>query len=185
VATAVIQGVSPGTTSVEELTYHWGEPRRETVDGDQIVRLYSLDPLDHIEVRMRGGFVRSIVIHLDTPFSEQDVRSSLQLELLQSKPVRIPDETGEIIGQIFPEKGVMFLFAPLDESEELLVQQICIEPISADPFVLRAEAVLFDQPTEAKRDLRDAVRLKSDHAKAHWLLAQIELLTGHVESAIT
>ncbi|MDR0327363.1 MAG: hypothetical protein LBI05_03605 [Planctomycetaceae bacterium] len=184
VATAVITGVSPGTTSVEELTHLWGEPRRETVDGDQIVRLYSLDPLDHVEVRTRAGFVRSIVIHLDTPFTEQDVRSSLQSELLQSKPVRIPDESGEIIGQIFPEKGVMFLFAPQSENEEFLVQQVCIEPVSADPFVLRAEAVLYDQPSEAKRDLRDAIRLKSDHAKAHWLLAQIELLAGHVESAI-
>lgn len=184
VETAVIEGVSPGTTTVEELTQLWGEPKRESVDGDQVVRLYSKEPLDHIVVTLRGGIVRSIVIHFDEPFREEDVRSSLQSELLRSKPVRVPDETGGIIGEIFPEKGVMFLFVPQTEEEELLVQQIGIEPVSADPFVLRAEAVLYDRPAEAKLDLRDAIRLKSDHAKAYWLLAQIELLAGHVESAL-
>jgi len=184
VETAVIEGVSPGSTSVEELTTLWGEPIGETVSGDQVIRLYSKDPLNHIEVTLRGGIVRSIVIQLDTPFPEKDVRSSLQSELLQSKPVLIPDETGKIIGEIFPEKGVMFLFVPQAESREFYVRQIAIEPITADPFVSRAEAVLYDLPTEARRDLVDAIRIKPDHAKAHWLLARIELLAGHVESAL-
>jgi len=38
---------------------------------------------------------------------------------------------------------------------------------------LRAEAMVFDQPTEARRDLLDAIRLKPDFAKAYWLLAQL------------
>lgn len=184
VETAVIEGVSPGITSMEELTALWGEPIGETVSGDQAIRLYSKDPLNHIEVTLRGGIVRSIVIQLDMPFHEKDVRSSLQSELLQSKPVLIPDETGKIMGEIFPEKGVMFLFVPQTESREFLVRQIAIEPITADPFVSRAEAVLYDLPTEARRDLTDAIRIKPDHAKAHWLLARIELLAGHVESAL-
>ena len=184
VETAAIEGVSPGITSMEELTTLWGEPIGETVSGDQIVRLYSKDPLNHIEVTIRGGIVRSIVIQLDTPFLEKEVRSSLQSELLQSKPVLIPDETGKIIGEIFPEKGVMLLFVPQAENREFLVRQIAIEPITADPFVSRAEAVLYDLPTEARRDLVDAIRIKPDHAKAHWLLARIELLAGHVESAL-
>ena len=184
IETAVIQGVSPGTTSAEQLTRLWGTPELESVAGDQIVQLYSMEPLNHIEVTLRGGIVRSIVIQLDTPFSEEDVRSSLSSELLKSRPVLIPDETGGIIGEIFPEKGVMLLFSPQIEGQGYFVRQIGIEPVSADPFVLRAEAVLHDQPTEAKRDLANAIRLKSDHAKAHWLLAQIELLEGHVESAL-
>jgi tetratricopeptide (TPR) repeat protein len=184
VETAIIQGVSPGISSAEQLTEHWGEPLQENTVGDQTVRHYSMEPLNHIEVTLRTGIVRSIVIHLDTPFPEEEVRSSLYSELLRSKPVLIPDEAGGILGEVFPEKGVMFLFAPQHEGRGHLVRQIGIEPISADPFVLRAEAVLYDQPAEAKRDLRDAVRLKSEHAKAHWLLAQIELQAGYLESAI-
>ena len=184
VETAAIEGVSPGTTTTEQLTRLWGEPIQETIDGDRVFRRYSIEPLNHIEVTLRGGIVRSIVIQLDTPFPKEDVRAALFSELLRSKPVQIPDESGVPSSEIYPEKGVMFLFAPPNEENKLLVQRIAVEPISADPFVIRAEAILYDQPTEAKRDLMDAVRLKSDHAKAHWLLAQIELWEGHVESAL-
>jgi len=185
VETAVIEGVSPGTTTVEQLDRLWGTPIRETIDGDYIYRQYSIEPLNHIEVTLRGGLVRSISILLDTPFTEEEVRAALSEELIQSKPVRILDEQGGPGGQIFPEKGVMFIFAPqTDGNEQFLVQQIAVEPISADPFVIRAEAILYDQPAESKRDLIEAVRLKTDHAKAYWLLAQIELWEGHVESAL-
>ena len=187
VETAVIEGVSPGKTTLEQLTRHWGDPSLETVaeDGHYVVRLYSLEPLNHIEVTLQGGIVRSIVIQLDSPFPEEEVRNSLASELLRSKPVLIPDETGEIIGQIFPEKGVMFLFAPQRTGQQgYFVRQIGIEPVSADPFVLRAEAVLYGQPTGAQRDLEDAIKLKPDHAKAYWLLAQIDLMAGHTESAL-
>jgi len=184
VETAVIEGVSPGVTTTEQLTQLWGDPSLETIFGDQVVRLYSLEPLNHIEVALQGGIVCSIVIQLETPFSEEDVRAVLQSELLRSKPVLIPDEAGEIIGEVFPEKGVMFVFVPQGTGQGYYVRRIGIEPVSADPFVLRAEAVLYDQPTEARWDLEDAIRLKPDHAKAHWLLAQIDLTEGHVESAL-
>ena len=185
VVTAVIEGISPGITTLEQLTQLWGAPGLETINGDQTDRFYSLEPLNHIEVTLRGGIVRSIVIRLDSPFPEEEVRAVLQSELLRSKPVQIPDEEGGIIGQIFPEKGVVFLFAPHRAGQRgFFVRQIGIEPVSAEPFVLRAEAVLYDQPMEARRDLQDAVRLKPDHAKAFWLLAQIDLMEGHVESAL-
>ena len=185
VETAVIEGIVPGMSTAEQLNQRWGEPFEESIDGDQVSQSYSMPPLNHIIVTLRGGIVRSIVIHLETPFREEEVRASLHEELLRSKPVLIPDESGGIIGEIFPEKGVMFIFAPQKaQNRGFFVQQIGIEPVSAEPFVLRAEAILHAQPSEAKLDLRDAIRLKSDHARAHWLLAQIELLAGNVESAL-
>jgi len=82
VETAVIEGVSPGTTTMAQLTRLWGDPSLETVKGDAIVRLYSLEPLNHIEVTIRGDIVRAIVIQLDSPFPEEEVRASLYSELL-------------------------------------------------------------------------------------------------------
>ena len=184
VETAVIEGVAPGRTTIDELNRLWGDPRRESVTADRVLRLYSMDPLNHIEVTLVGGIVQSIVIELDTPFPEEEVRGSLYEELLRSKPVLIPDETGGLLGEIFPEKGVMFIFAPESTRQRLLVERIAVEPISAEPFVLRAEAILYEQPTEARRDLIDAIRLKPDLAKAYGLLAQIDLWEGHVESAV-
>jgi len=185
VGTISIEGVSPGTTTMEQLAQLWGDPGLETIVGDQVVRLYSFEPLNHIEVTLRGGIVRSIVIQLDSPYPEEEVRAVLHLELLRSKPVLIPDETGAIIGQIFPENGVMFLFAPQVPGQRgFFVRQIGIEPVSAESFVLRAEAILHDLPTEARWDLKEAIRLNPEHARAYWLLAQVDLKEGLVESAL-
>jgi len=185
VETATFEGVTPGKTSLEQLTRLWGDPRLETVSGGQVVRAYSFEPLNHIEVTVQGGIVRSILIQLDAPYPEEEARAALQSELLRSKPVLIPDESGEIYGQVFPERGMMFLFARQTPGQMgYFVQQIAIEPVTAEPFVLRAEAMLYDQPTESRRDLLDALRLKPDYAKAYWLLAQVDLMEGHVESAL-
>jgi tetratricopeptide (TPR) repeat protein len=184
VETAVFLEISPGTTTAEQLTHYWKDPLRETSVGDSTVRLYSKEPLNHIEVTLKENIVRSIVVQLDIPFPEGQVRAVLQSELLKSKPVLIPDESGEIIGEVFPEKGVILLFAGKDENGGYLVRQLGIEPVSADPFILRAEAVLPDQPTEAKRDIRDAIRLKPDNARGYWLMAQINLKEGNIESAL-
>ena len=185
IETAVIEGVSPGVTTLEQLNRLWGDPSLETVAQDQVVRLYSLEPLNHIEVTLRNGIVQSIVIQLDYPFLEEEVRAVLHSELLRSKPVLIPDEQGEIIGQVFPEKGVLFLFAPRRAGRGgFFVRQIGIEPVSADPFILRAEAILHDQPLEARRDLESAIQINPDLARAYWLFAQIDLMEGHVESAL-
>jgi len=184
VETAVLEGVSPGVTTLEQLTHFWGDPKREYISGDDVARLYSMDPLNHIEVTVRGGIVRSIAIDFDIPLPEEDVRGTLQAELLRSKPVQIPNEQGVIIGQVFPERGVMFIFSPKSTWPNLLVERIAIEPVSAEPFVLRAEAILHDLPTEARQDLREAIRLKAEQAKIYWLLAQIDLWEGHVESAV-
>ena len=183
VRTAAFQGVIPGVTSLIDIEELWGKPLRAVTVKGQLAHLYSHGILNHIEVMFKEDLVRSIVVQLEEPFPEEQVREVLKAELLKSKPVLIPDENGEIIGEVFPEKGVLFLFDPEVEGL-LLVKQIGIEPVSAEPFVLRAEATLNSQPAESRRDLLDAVRIDPQEAKAYWLLAQIELMEGHVESAL-
>ncbi|MDR2437741.1 MAG: hypothetical protein LBE12_00015 [Planctomycetaceae bacterium] len=183
VRTAAFQGVVPGETTLEHLAELWGEPLQKTTVDNLPAHLYSTEILNHIEVIFKDHVVKSIVIQLDEPFPEEQVREVLKTELLKSKPVLIPDETGEIIGEVFPEKGVLFLFATSDD-DSLLVKQIGIEPVSSEPFVLRAEATLNDQPTEALRDLYDAIQLNPNDAKAFWLLAQIEIMAGNVDAAL-
>ena len=184
IETAVIDGIMPGVTTNEELTRLWGDPRLESIHGNEIIRLYSMEPLNHIEVTLRGGLVRSIVIELEMALPEIDVRDSLSENLLRSKPVLIPDEAGNLLGQIFPERGVIFMFSPESTLRELYVERIVVEPVSAEPFVIRAEAVLYNLPSESKQDLMNAVQLNPNHARAHWLLAQIALWEGRVETAV-
>ena len=186
VRTAAFQGVVPGESLLSDITEKWGPPIKTMGVNGQAVHLYAIGVLNHIEVFFKDDTVSSIVVRLDEPFPEEQVREVLKTELQKGRPVMIPDESGEIIGEVFPEKGVLFLFTP-SESEEgggLFVKQIGIETVTAEPFVLRAEATLHDQPNEAKRDLHDAIRINPEDAKACWLLAQIELMEGNIDAAM-
>ena len=184
IRTASFQGVIPGVSRLSDITETWGPPRKTTAVNGQAVHLYSIGVLNHIEVFFKSDIVSSIVVRLDEPFPEEQVREVLKAELQRGRPVMIPDESGEIIGAVFPEKGVLFLFTSSEEGGGLLVRQIGIEPVRAEPFVLRAEATLHDQPNEAKRDLHDALRINPEDAKACWLLAQIELTEGNIDAAM-
>lgn len=184
VRTAAFQGVVPGETTSEQVLKLWGEPLQTSTLNGQPVHLYSTEILNHIEVIYKENIVRSIVVRLEEPFPEEQVREVLKTELMKAKPVLIPDENSEIIGEVFPEKGVLFLFAPMRANKKLFVQQIGIEKVTSEPFTLRAEATLSDQPNEALRDLFDAIRLNPEDDKAYWLLAQAELMLGDIESAL-
>ncbi|NMC21403.1 MAG: hypothetical protein GYA33_13405, partial [Thermogutta sp.] len=96
------------------------------------------------------------------------------------RPVLVSDPQGMVIGQAFPEKGVLFGFAPSGTAGKasMSVTQIVLDPISAEPFVLRAETFLEDDPESAEKDLRVALRLDPNHARAHWLLARSYMLLG-------
>jgi tetratricopeptide (TPR) repeat protein len=185
IKTASFHGIIPGQSSVKNVIEILGKPTQESSSGDELAQLYSLPELNHIEVIYdKNRIVKSIVIRFDELFPENVVREQFETELLRSRPVLIPDETGRIIGELFPEKGVVFLFSASRNSGAFQVRQIGIEPVISEPFVLRAEATLNDQPSESYRDLIDAIRINRTDAKAYWLLAKIELLQGYTETAL-
>lgn len=183
VRTAAFLNIVPGLSTKAEVLEQWGEPIKEAEHNGQTAHLYSTEILNHIEVIYKGDVVRSIIVRLDEPFPEEQVRTVLQSELLKSKPVLIPDESGKIIGEVFPEKGVLFLFTHSENEQVFMVKQIGIEPVTSEPFVLRAEATLSIRPFEARRDLQDAIRINPNDAKAYGLLARIKLLEGHIDEA--
>ncbi|MDR1925241.1 MAG: hypothetical protein LBQ66_12800 [Planctomycetaceae bacterium] len=185
IKTASFNGVTPGITTMNKVVELWGKPRQELREGGEFAQLFSLHELQHIEIAYdKNRVVKSIVIRFDELFPEHAVREQFEAELLRSRPVLIPDESGRIIGELFPEKGVVFLFSGAKSGGVFQVRQIGIESVISEPFVLRAEATMADQPTESYRDLTDAVRINDNDAKAYWLLAKINLLQGFNESAI-
>lgn len=184
IKTASFNGIVPGHSSIKNVVELWGKPVQESTSGGELAHLYSLPDLNHIEVMYdKNRIVKSIVVRFDELFPENVVREQFEAELLKSRPVLIPDETGKIIGELFPEKGVVFLFTSSKNGGMYQVRQIGIEPVISEPFVLRAEATLNDQPSESYRDLIDAIRINRTDAKAYWLLAKIELLQGYTETA--
>lgn len=180
---ASFRGVSPGTTSVEDMQKAWGEPQQsKNVDGSMHY-LYSVPPFDRIEAVSFQGKVISVVIQFDKSFPAASVAK--QLDLTKVRPVLISNEMGEILGQSYPERGVVLAFEPGDTPSKpsMKVSQIVLESISAEPFVLRAETLIDHQPKFSLSDLDQALKLQPKSARAHWLRGRVLAAMSDLERA--
>ncbi len=122
----------------------------------------------------------SILVHLDQPLAVDHVAK--ELDLNGFTPVPIPDEFGDVLGQAYPERGL--LFGLTDDLESLRVAQILLEPVSAETFRLRAQHDFDHQYKKSLLDLAEAIRLNPQDAEAHWLTAEILDAVGRADDAI-
>ena len=172
IETASFNGVTPGVTIRSALQEAWGPPRQISKEAGMIVQLHEVEPFTRVEVSFVDETVMSVLIRLDKPVPSKHLTQLLKLE--EIRPVLVSNELGEILGQTFPERGVLFAFEPADISENPTskVVQIILEPVSAEAFVLRAETFLDTELTAAVLDLENAVKLQPENARAHWLQAR-------------
>jgi tetratricopeptide (TPR) repeat protein len=183
VEAASFKGVTPGVTTMEELEKTWGAPKEISKQKDTVMQLYAVEPFKRVEVSYFNKRVASVVIRFDRAFPANTVAQ--QLELANVRPVLVSNELGEILGQVYPERGVLFAFEPSKEpgKASMHVDQIILEPITAEPFVLRAETNLDSRYDLALKDLEQALKLQPANARAHWLRSRILLATGEYEKA--
>jgi len=183
IETASFNGVAPGTSTLAEVEKAWGKPREVKPLGESIAHLYKVDPFDHVEVIFYREKVASIVIRLERAFPADAVARQLALGNLQ--PVLISNDLGEILGECFPERGVVFSFepSPTPGKVSMKVVQIILEPVTAESFLLRAETNLDSQHESSLRDLQHSLRLAPNNARAHWLKARLLVLMGDLSQA--
>lgn len=181
---ASFKGVTPGVTTLEQVQKAWGAPQEMARQDGMLMHLYSIEPFDRIEVSYFENTVASVVVRFQRAFPASTVAE--QLELTQVVPVLVSNELGEILGQVFPERGVLFAFDPSGEpgKPSMQVAQIILEPITAESFVLRAETHLTTRYDLSRRDLEYAITLQPDNARAYWLLSRIQLANGAFEEAL-
>ncbi len=181
---ASFKGVTPGLTTLEQVQKAWGNPQEVTRQEGMLIHLYSIEPFDRIEVSYFQDKVISVIVRFHRAFASKTVAE--QLELGRIVPVLVSNELGEILGQVYPERGVLFAFDPSDEPgrPSMQVAQIILEPISAESFVLRAETHLATQYDQSTRDLEYAISLEPGNARAHWLLSRIQMTLGAFEDAL-
>jgi tetratricopeptide (TPR) repeat protein len=167
------KGVIPGTSTQQDVAKAWGKPRKTSQSGGSLAQLYSVEPFKRIELNYAGGKVSSIVIRLDNPFPLEAVTK--HLDLASIRPVAVFGELGELLGRAYPERGVLLSFEPSRTSGKpsMKVAQIILEPISAEPFVLRAEATMKTRSDLSRRDLEQALNLDPGNARAHWLYSRV------------
>ena len=181
---ASFKGVAPGLASVEELEKAWGKPKESRSQGTNTLYLYSIEPFKRVEVVTNRGKVSSILIRFDKAFPANLVVQ--QLELSRIRPVFVSNEMGEILGQAFPERGVLLAFEPSAErgKPSMNVSQIILEPVSAEPFVLRAETNMDSTAVQSLSDLDRAVKLQPGNSRGHWLRARLLISMGELEKAL-
>ena len=184
---AMFNGIQPGVTTKKEMFEIMGQPTSVTpVDAVTEAFVFSLEELGVIEATVQQGIVFSLVWILPEPYpSEQIRREGLEAELRGIRSIHIPDADGYILGQMFPEKGVVFSFIRSETPGEasLMVNLISIEPITSWPFELRGERYLTLSNSKAKWDLTIAVQLDPNSHRARWLLAQAFLADGQLAEA--
>jgi tetratricopeptide (TPR) repeat protein len=101
------------------------------------------------------------------------------------KPVLVSNEMAEILGQVYPERGVLFAFEPSDEKSKpsMKVTHIILEPLNAEPFILRAETEMESRYELSLRDLEQALNLQPKNARANWLLSRVLSATDQLDKA--
>ncbi|MHB8898450.1 MAG: tetratricopeptide repeat protein [Thermoguttaceae bacterium] len=184
IQTASFKGITPGETTHAAVQESWGSPKQIASQNGQTVYLYAVDPFDRVEVTLTGDKVGSIIIRLQQPVAAKVLAE--QLQLAQIRPVLVSNEMGEILGQSYPERGVLFAFRAADEPSKATMQvaDVILEPVGAEAFVLRAETYLDAHPADSAEDLKTAIKLQPELARAHWLQARVAASAGDIETAL-
>jgi tetratricopeptide (TPR) repeat protein len=181
---ASFKGVTPGVSTKEDVRKAWGQPKDSTQQNGSPMELYSVQPFDRVEASYANDKVASVIIRLGHSFPAEG--AAKQLDLARVRPVLVSNELGEILGLSYPERGVLFAFEPSTTpgKPSMKVAQIILEPIAAEPFVLRAETMLESRPELSQRDLEQALTLERGNARAHWLYSRVLAKAEKYEKAV-
>jgi tetratricopeptide (TPR) repeat protein len=185
VEAASFKGIAPGAASLADVEKAWGAPKEVRKRENAITQLYSVPPFERVEVNALDDKITSVIIRFEHSFPANDVAQ--QLDLSKIRPVLVSNELGEILGQAYPERGVLFAFEPSKDpgKPSVNVAHIILEPLSAELFVLRAENTLDSRPKSSRQDLEQALKLEPKSARALWLYARALTTLGEYEKALT
>ena len=181
---ASFQEVSPGKTTRLELVEHLGEPKSSAAqeDGSEILR-FAVGPFPTVRVTVRDELVVSIVIDLASPSTREDVAKELGLEAF--RPAVVLDDKHHPLGEVYPERGLMFAYAAgTTDVQAALIDHVILETITVEPFLLRAQQPPLDNLGQRLADLKTAQDLAPDNAAAFGLTADLQLACGRPLSAL-
>ncbi len=167
---ASFQGVTPGKSRPSQVEAKLGPPaKREDRDGVSHWHYKEFGPFASVEVWIEQEIVTAVVAKLAQPMAPDELAA--QLKLKRFRPVEVKDGP-EVLGQVYPERGVLFTYAP-NSSSPPKVLQIALEPLTAEPFWLRASQTPRQQYRQILTDLEYARQLGWKEPEATWL--EIEL----------
>ena len=161
---ASFRGVWPGRSTRSEVEAGWGPGEAFTREDGTAGFVWKIDPFDRVEVTLDGDTVGSIRIKLAEPVAVAELAA--QLDIADLRNVSILNEQGVSIGEVFPERGLMFSLKPGTRS----ALAVMLEPLDPEAFVLRAEGEIDSNTAYALADLQYAVEIDPQHLRAQRLL---------------
>ncbi len=175
---ASFRGVYPGKTTADELGAGWGTGEPFTREDGTRGFFWKIEPFERVEVTVDGDVVSAIRIKLAEPVAVGELAK--QLEIADLRTVSILDEQGVSIGEVFPERGVIFSVKPGTQS----ATAVMIEPLDPESFVLRAEGEIDTCIAYAVADLQYATEIDPRHLRAHRLLMVLMCEQGKWQQAL-
>lgn len=176
---ASFRGVFPGKTTRDEVEASWGKGEPFARDDGTTGLFWKVEPFERVEVILDGEAVGSILIKLAEPTSVRELAT--QLEIADIRTVSVLDEQGVSIGEVYPERGVIFSLNPGTQT----AQAVILEPLDPESFVLRAERELEINTAFATADLQYAVEIDPSHLRALRLLLALRCEQGKWSEALS
>lgn len=173
-----VDGLVPGVSTAADVEQRWGQPQT-TAQKDKVVRYTyaEVEGFRRVVVVLEDSVVRAILMDLD---DRLDLNRAVKgLDLANVLPAVVPDDSGRAIGYCYPERGVLLR---LDRAGSTSVRQMIFEPISAEPFLLRAEQNVHQRYAQSLADLYQVIR-REDSAYARWLRAKVLVEIGRLDAA--
>ena len=175
---ASFRGVHPGKTTRAEVEKSWGPGEAFTQDDGTAGLAWKIEPFERVEMALDKDTVTSISIKLAEPVAVADL--ARQLEIADLRTVSVLDEQGAVIGEVYPERGVILAVSAGTTN----ANAILIEPLDADSFVLRAEREMSTCSAYAVADLQYAVQVDPRHVRARRLLLAMASEQGKWQQAL-
>ena len=175
---ASFRGAYPGKTTRADIDNEWGTGVEIPRDDGTECFFWEIEPFDRVAVTFRDGVVTAIQIKLAKPVPSSELAK--QLEIADLRTVAILDDSGAAIGQVFPERGVMFSL----ETGTTSATAVLLESLDPDSFVLRAESEMKSSAAYAVADLEYAIEIDPTHLRAHRLLLALMCDEGRWQTAL-
>jgi tetratricopeptide (TPR) repeat protein len=178
VEAARFKDIQPGVTTTDELIERWGEGKLLRQKDGTVQREYNLETYPRVTVSLERKRVSVIDVRLEEPTEPVTLAQRLRLDTDSSVPVL--DDAGQLLGQSYPDRGILFSF----DSGTKLVSQMLLEPIDPQPFLVRAATEGDLHPGWGLRDVDYALQLDAKHAESHDMRAQMLLSIGRPGEAL-
>ncbi len=175
---ASFRGAYPGKTTRADIDSEWGPGQVIPRDDGTECFFWEIEPFERVAVTFRDGIVTAIQIKLAKPVPSSELAK--QLEIADLRTVAILDDDGSAIGQVFPERGVMFSL----ETGTTSATAVLLESLDPDSFVLRAEGEMKSSAAFAVADLEYAIDIDPTHLRAHRLLLALMCDEGRWKTAL-